>query len=876
MYKVETHNNSKEYFLKLDINENSLHVTSNTGLSNMIKEVKRLTKEKRWRVVDIENFISTLYDKWSKPLNQLKIKSEIRKIILELKGEYINEEELKELSFLEDNIDALVKDISLISETNIKEIKFNKVSKIKLLLKEIYIRLTITDVFKSISEEILNYSNAQSFYKKLKEYTSGEVKKIYFYNINNLDLRRYLVIELLKTAGYQIIFRIPYFNDLKVINKCWDQVYKDQDIFYLDVKNESRANIESKYISFLEGEKNNPTIYENVETKTYVEVSDFRKAFKYRKVVTFYKDSLSSCLGKEKESFQHGFQTNIGRFLLYLYSVDVKEDDVKLDFITYRELITSGWMEYREWNGIRLSQYLSENEEYFNGVSSINEIINRIEKVKELEEVNDLFEDGVKSRIKNNDQKKLLSNPFRALAYNNCEKYNITANYMYEVTLRLKRFMLKALKETNYLINLKEHFELLMIAFRNTYIIKRNREADEFEKKVIRKIWAILNNPKELGEELYKDEIKEAFNIKLIMSNYKNNKDEDKESIKEEQDFGIDQLESIILRPSKIQEQNGQEVVYLSDLSFKAYDEYISTKYSTSKILDNDDLIDIFNESLLGKHKEVVIKGCELQKKSVQATESYIKFVIGNLFINFKGKKSFSWISSLRDDDTESVLLKQIKAIYDENEDQVINGLDSSDMIKEDEIENKTYYNYDRKELQKGFEKYSEAAYRDLDFCSGKFLYSSILDSYPMYFSNFHQKLIFSGIVSILKNSIEDSYKNMYHFVFPLFPQLKDVVKSNILTCEYGRKNIRQYKFFDGINYPKNTDVLYLLKSRYIVGENWKIKNRYNKGSFKVEEYFKEFLDEYSNNDIYNAGLHCSMCPHVYICRKGEFLVGTK
>ena len=116
----------------------------------------------------------------------------------------------------------------------------------------------------------------------------------------------------------------------------------------------------------------------------------------------------------------------------------------------------------------------------------------------------------------------------------------------------------------------------------------------------------------------------------------------------------------------------------------------------------------------------------------------------------------------------------------------------------------------------------------------------------------------------------------MYHFVFPLFPQLKDVVKSNILTCEYGRKNIRQYKFFDGINYPKNTDVLYLLKSRYIVGENWKIKNRYNKGSFKVEEYFKEFLDEYSNNDIYNAGLHCSMCPHVYICRKGEFLVGTK
>lgn len=145
-----------------------------------------------------------------------------------------------------------------------------------------------------------------------------------------------------------------------------------------------------------------------------------------------------------------------------------------------------------------------------------------------------------------------------------------------------------------------------------------------------------------------------------------------------------------------------------------------------------------------------------------------------------------------------------------------------------------------------------------------------------MYLSNFHEKLAFSSLISVLKNSVDDSYKNISKYIFPLFPQWTDVVKSNILTCEYGRKNIRDYKYFDGINYPKSIDSIFLLKSKYLVGENWKVRNRYNKGNFKAEEYYKEFIDEYLEDDIYNSGTHCSMCPHVYLCKKGEFLVGAK
>ena len=145
-----------------------------------------------------------------------------------------------------------------------------------------------------------------------------------------------------------------------------------------------------------------------------------------------------------------------------------------------------------------------------------------------------------------------------------------------------------------------------------------------------------------------------------------------------------------------------------------------------------------------------------------------------------------------------------------------------------------------------------------------------------MYYSDFHQKLVFSGIISILKNSIEDSYKNIATYLFPIFPQWEQVVKYNILTCEYGRKNMRDYKYFDGINYPKNIDVMYLLKSKYIVGENWKIKNRYNKGNFRAENYYKEFIKGYLEDENLNNGSHCSMCPHIYICGRGEFSIDNK
>ena len=183
---------------------------------------------------------------------------------------------------------------------------------------------------------------------------------------------------------------------------------------------------------------------------------------------------------------------------------------------------------------------------------------------------------------------------------------------------------------------------------------------------------------------------------------------------------------------------------------------------------------------------------------------------------------------------------------------------------------------YNKKEIINNVNSVPEVAFRDLDFCGDKFLYSSILQGNPVYYLDFHHKLAFSALVSIFKNNIEDGYLNMLKFVLPLFPQWKDVVKKSILDCEFSRKGLREYRYFEGINYPKSIDVLYLLKSKYIVTENSKIRNRYNKGEFNGERYYKEFIDEYLANEQNNSGLHCKMCPHSYLCKKGEFVIDSK
>lgn len=892
MYKVETHNNSKEYYEQLKIENEAMYITANTSLSNMIKEIGNVAIEDRWKIVDIENFISFLYPKWSNEVYQIMLKGDIRKALYEVRRKTKDETSLKELGFLEENISILYSDFKYLVESGVRDLTYDS-RNIKLqLIKEIFNRYVKGDLFKKVSQEVLNLVTIKNLQKeaittyienlsrtdinkgveverRIKE-KDHVVKKIYFYNINNLDLRRFIIAEILKIAGYEVIFKIPYFENLKVVNKCWDMIYKDSDLFNFSLNEKfSKARKENlRYIGFLEGKEIVNEKDEKVYIKNYREVYDFKKNIKDKVVVTLYKDSLQSIMSRQSLNIKdHCYQSAIGRFLFNLYKCEVNGEDIKIDFTTYREMVTSGWIEYSGWNGVKLHSYLVDNAEYFSGIRNLNEIIDRIEKLKDIGEISEIFQEQVKDRTRKNKTKEFLSNPFKAFGYVNIEKYNITSNYMLQVTLRLKRLLIKAFEGESGLINVKEHFELLKILFRNNHIVEIYNKGSELQKQITRKIFALLNNPRKFGEDLHRDELSELFSVYLVLNGSKGKEEQ------QEEDFSIDQLEGLIYRERLLRENKG--TLYLGDMSYKAYEKYVEKFKPYDKVLSIKDFKYIFEKVLQGRNREIVLNGLKLQDSSNRAGESYLKFTLANLFINYDEKIEFSWIEGLRDDDSKGILLKQIETLYGESEDDP-QFLSYNEFVKEDEMKALDTYLYENKEIKNNLRSLPEVSIRDLDFCGDKFLYSSILEYHPSYYSDFHHKLVFSALVSMLKNSIEEGYSSIYNFILPLFSQWPDVVKKNILDCEFSRNGLREYRYYEGINYPKSADTLYLLKSKYIVTENSKIRNKYSKGEFNTDRYFNEFVDEYLLDEQTNSGLHCRMCPHNYLCKKGDFVIDSK
>lgn len=886
MYKVETHNNSRKYYEQINVEEDALYITANTSLSNMIIEVKQIRLTEKWRILDIEKFISAIYPNWNDSINEIKLKSDLRKAIYEVRKDAKDNESLKEIRFLEENISTVYSDFKYLVEAGVRKLTYESKDVKLQLIKEIFNKYVQEDLFKNVSAEVLNIelikncpievikkyltdlskrdANKAKEIKKVIEKKYKGINRIYFYNISYIDLKRFMIIEMLKIAGFNVIFRIPYFTNLNAVNKCWDGIYKDDRLFKISFsKDYSKSRKDKqKYISFLEGREVLDEVEERVFVKNYREVYDFKKSIKNKRFITLYKDSLKSIMERQNLNIKnHCYQSAIGRFLANLYSCELNVDKIKIDFNTYRELIASGWIEYRKWNGVKLQSFLVDNEEYFSGVTTLEEIIERIEKLKDIDEISEIFLESNKDRIRKNQTKEFLSNPFKAFGYVNVDKYNITTNYMLEVTLRLKRFLLKAFEGEEEIISVKEHFELLRLLFRNNYIVELYKNGSELQKQITRKIFALLNNPQNFGEKLHKEELVELFNVYLTLNTIDKNSDQ-------EDDFSIDQLEGLIYR-------GNSKRLYIADMSYKAYEKYTEKYVLTEKILTIRELKYIFENVLKGKNREIVLSGLKLQEKSKKVGESYLKFTLANLFINYDGDIEFSWIEGLRENDSKAILLKQIETIYCESED-IPQFLASDEFVKEDEMYDIGTYIYDKKEITDSKRSVPEVALRDLDFCGEKFLYSSILERYPSYYSDFHQRLVFSAIVSMFKNNIEEGYLNMYKFVLPLFPQWQEVVKKNILDCEFSRNGLREYRYYDGINYPKSTDALYLLKSKYIVTENSKIRNRYNKGEFNGDRYFKEFVDEYLKGDENNRGLHCRMCPHNYLCKKGDFVIDSE
>ncbi|WP_396276597.1 hypothetical protein [Haloimpatiens lingqiaonensis] len=110
--------------------------------------------------------------------------------------------------------------------------------------------------------------------------------------------------------------------------------------------------------------------------------------------------------------------------------------------------------------------------------------------------------------------------------------------------------------------------------------------------------------------------------------------------------------------------------------------------------------------------------------------------------------------------------------------------------------------------------------------------------------------------------------------MFSMFPQWNETTKENLLITDNYYGDIRDYRIFENIYYPKFIKRLQILYSKYIVTEKYRIRNRYNENTLNSNKEFEKFLEGYINNDnISYSGKHCTMCPYLNMCLEGEYVI---
>ena len=626
MFRVETHDNSYEYFNNIDLNEKALHITSNLSLDKLLRKSKS-SNNNEWKIKSIDHLLQDIYPNLHDLINNNKLKIILRDLLIK--------NQVEKNIIQEENIKILFSDYIFLIQSGIRHIpNIDSIGNERESIVKVFNEFVENEYVQAIIKELSSSTNLKNKYTNIN---NEKIEKIYLYNFNNLHLSRMVFFYRLKYLGYEVVFRIPKFG-IKTIDEPWENLY-DKKYFNWDESNYKLYNKveKSTYIDYIQGNEveddNRKIIF-----KEFLGSFEFKKELEKdkEKNVSYY--SLDTKLinqvfdiDKEKE-----YNMPIVRFMTNMYNCRYKEDDIYLNYNLLIDLLTSGWIEIKEGNriinGTDYLDFIKNIENYFEGVDSINGILNRIEELRNLKLASDTMEEEVKQKIGKNKVKKFLSNPFRCISYVNIENYDITILQFKSLVERLRYILKNTIKREDGFVDYnKNSIFLKSILERNTFINKL-REDDNY-KITVDKIYSVLNYTHDI-ELIYKEDVKELISILV-------NKD-DKEKV--EQILPIDTLDGDWQR-------NVYDQIHITDLSFKAYQKYLDSKKTIGKYINHKFIGKILDSDMYYK-QEALKKSLEIAKLSVKNTEQFFNFDIANIIVNYKGTIILSYIQNLRDGDT--------------------------------------------------------------------------------------------------------------------------------------------------------------------------------------------------------------------------------
>ena len=113
MFRVETHDNSYEYFNNINLDEDALHITSNLSLEKLLK-VSKGSLNNEWKIKSIDHLLDDIYPNLNDLINNNKLKIILRSILIS--------NQVDKTLMQEENIKILFSDFMFLIQSGIRYI----------------------------------------------------------------------------------------------------------------------------------------------------------------------------------------------------------------------------------------------------------------------------------------------------------------------------------------------------------------------------------------------------------------------------------------------------------------------------------------------------------------------------------------------------------------------------------------------------------------------------------------------------------------------------------------------------------------------------------------------------------------------------------
>lgn len=813
--------------------QNELYIFGTAALANWVQKAHNIHS------FSIDGVARRLFPKFHSAKTDIYLQSQLRKYIL--KGEFKYEK------YLLNRLPAIVHSFrvfaefskNIIAEENRDARNIEIVQLINLLLSE-----------NLLSEYHLTKQSLTK--EEISELICGHpyLTTLYFYEIDYLNFYRMNFIHWLKSKGFDIEFHIPYQVKNKKTFAFWRHVYSvAARVNFNDIITnvDSLDNFGSRFSQFNEGVLTHKPDREDIEVLEFASPLDFNTYFQNTKenVIAIDPSNVDQVVNLHTSSI---YENKIGRFIYYIQFCERTENTVCLDFNILTELLTSGVVSTTDASGVKALSYLIDLRDYMQGTKSTREVIDRLKRLQELELVSRTFDRENAAEVGRNNLKRYMLNPFRSFSFLHQEKYEITINQLIDLVEKFEQICADLIIEEESSINVNVYFE------RWKEFIKKMDQTDESE------FWN-----KVFSEQLpneWEFAMKELLQLIYLIATTHH-----KRTVK---------VNDVSNLPALLFQVDKDEPLHLTNLTQHNFPEIHKTPISD--FFDYTELKNfIINNVETKENRSVLLHALWVDYTVANQFESLGIYQIYTMIAKYKGRVKFSWIKHLEEDGIRSVYLDILADLYqDGNVKEWKPTMDiSTDILFSELNKLDDTSNSDKKLMNIGniSGRIPDLYWLDHDFCAKKFYLTTFIEKQPIYSSDFHHQLIFAKIGRLFTHSSSDRAKFRELF-YPLFPHWTYTKKENLIDMEY-KAQLRNYKHFENISYPREMRGFQVLRSVYRENRRTKARNQYRKNNNSNEkDLIKQFQELIGRFEVKaEPGNHCRMCPHLRSCREGMYAI---